>query len=83
MACLAARPGTHAGFSYSDAMKAYGQAWTYDGLYNFLKNPGGYIDGTSMSFAGIKKAEDRIALVDISAQPFAIARSHSSTRSKP
>jgi cytochrome c len=55
--------GTHAGFSYSDAMKAYGQAWTYDGLYNFLKNPGGYIDGTSMSFAGLKKPEDRIALV--------------------
>jgi cytochrome c len=68
--------GTHPGFSYSDAMKGYGQAWSYDGLYNFLKSPKGYIDGTSMSFAGLKKSEDRIALVaylhSLSASPAAI-----------
>jgi cytochrome c len=55
--------GTHPGFAYSDAMKAYGKAWDYDGLYNFLKAPKGYIAGTSMSYAGMKKQEDRVALV--------------------
>jgi cytochrome c len=55
--------GTHAGFAYSDAMKAYGKAWDYDGLYNFLKAPKSYISGTSMSYAGMSKQTDRVALV--------------------
>lgn len=55
--------GTHPGFTYSEAMRAYGKPWDYDGMYNFLKSPKGYIDGTSMSFAGIRSQEDRIALV--------------------
>jgi cytochrome c len=55
--------GTHAGFSYSAAMKAYGGTWSYDNLYDYLKKPGDYVKGTTMSFAGIRKQEDRIALV--------------------
>ena len=55
--------GTHAGFAYSDAMKAYGKAWDYDGLYNFLKAPKGYIKGTAMAYAGMGKSSDRVALV--------------------
>ena len=55
--------GTHAGFTYSDAMKAYGKAWDYDGLYNFLKAPKGYIKGTAMAYAGMGKSSDRVALV--------------------
>jgi cytochrome c len=55
--------GTHAGFAYSDAMKAYGKPWTHDGLYNFLKAPKSYIKGTAMSYAGMPKQSDRIALV--------------------
>jgi len=55
--------GTHAGFAYSDAMKAYGKAWDYDGLYNFLKAPKGYIKGTAMAYAGMSKSSDRVALV--------------------
>ncbi len=56
--------GTHAGFAgYSEAMKAYGKAWDYDGLYNFLKAPKAYIKGTGMSYAGMGKASDRVALV--------------------
>jgi cytochrome c len=55
--------GTHAGFAYSDAMKAYGKAWDYDGLYNFLKAPKTYIKGTAMSYAGMGKSSDRVALV--------------------
>jgi cytochrome c len=55
--------GTHAGFAYSEGMKAYGKAWDYDGLYNFLKAPKAYIKGTAMSYAGMAKSSDRVALV--------------------
>jgi cytochrome c len=55
--------GSHAGFGYSDAMKAYGKPWSYDSLYAFLAAPAKYIPGTAMSFAGVKKSEDRVALV--------------------
>jgi len=68
--------GTHAGFAYSDAMKAYGKAWDYDGLYNFLKAPKSYIKGTAMAYAGMGKSSDRVALVaylhSLSASPAAL-----------
>lgn len=49
--------------SYSASMKAYGQPWSYDNLYAFLKSPGQYVKGTSMTYAGLRKSEDRIGLV--------------------
>jgi len=52
-----------AGFEYSSAMKAKGGSWTYDELFKFLKSPGAYITGTKMSFAGLSKPDDRIALI--------------------
>jgi cytochrome c len=55
--------GTHAGFGYTDAMKGYAKPWSYDNLYDYLENPRGYVAGTSMSFAGIRKQEDRVAIV--------------------
>lgn len=68
--------GTYAGFGYSDAMKAYGKAWDYDGLYNFLKAPKSYIKGTAMAYAGMGKSSDRVALVaylhSLSASPAAL-----------
>jgi cytochrome c len=57
---------SHAGFAYSDAMKAHAAAapnWTYDELYNFLGKPGKWVPGTKMSFAGIKAKEDRVNLI--------------------
>ncbi|MFZ3032982.1 MAG: cytochrome c family protein [Parvibaculum sp.] len=54
------------GFSYSAAMKAHGAkapTWTFDELFHFIDNPRGYIDGTAMSFAGIKKPQQRADLV--------------------
>ncbi len=58
-------PGTHPGFSYSDGMKAFGQGkqWTWDELDQFLKAPQKHVAGTKMSFVGLKKQEDRIAML--------------------
>jgi cytochrome c len=55
--------GTHPGFTYSAAMKAFGQPWTYDNLDKFITNPASFIKGTNMAFVGVKKAEDRHALI--------------------
>jgi cytochrome c len=55
--------GSHPGFAFSDAMKAHAAPWTYDELSNFLKSPNGYIRGTKMAFAGVKKDSDRVALI--------------------
>lgn len=55
--------GTHAGFAYSDAMKAHATPWGFDELYQFLKAPKTYVKGTAMSYAGMPKQSDRIALV--------------------
>lgn len=56
----------HAGFAYSEAMiahKAEAPNWTYDQLYGFLGAPPKWVKGTKMSYAGIKKPEDRINLI--------------------
>ncbi len=57
--------GVADGFGYSSAMKAYGagKTWTYDELNGFLFKPKAHIKGTSMGFAGIKKTEQRAALI--------------------
>lgn len=55
--------GTHAGFAYSDPMKAHAAPWTYDELSHFLNAPNSYIRGTKMAFAGVKKESDRVALI--------------------
>jgi len=60
------KPGSHGGFAYSPAMTAFGAehpAWTYDELYEFLKAPQQHINGTKMTFVGLKKPEERIALI--------------------
>lgn len=68
--------GTHEGFAYSDPMKAHAAAWTYDELSHFIASPNGYIRGTKMAFAGVKKEADRVALIaylrSLSASPAAI-----------
>jgi cytochrome c len=52
-----------AGFAYSGAMKGKGGNWTYDELFKFVKAPGAYINGTKMSFAGLRSEKDRINLI--------------------
>ncbi len=53
----------HAGFNYSEAMKTHGGTWTYSELNHFLWKPKAYIKGTAMNFIGVKKPEDRAALI--------------------
>ena len=57
---------SHPGMSYSDAMLAHAKDspnWTYDQLYMFLANPQKWVKGTKMTFAGVKKPQDRIDLI--------------------
>ena len=61
---VSATAGQHAGFKYSSAMGNSGIAWNYEELDGFLKKPGKYMSGTNMNFIGLKKAEDRAAVVE-------------------
>ena len=54
---------SHEGFSYSSAMKGKPGNWTYDELFKFIKEPGVYVPGTKMSFAGLRSDKDRINLI--------------------
>lgn len=59
-------PGTHPGFTYDQAMQDFAsknKAWTYDLLYQFLKNPQGFMPGTKMTFVGLPDPQDRIDLI--------------------
>ena len=59
-------PGSHPGFAYSDGMKAFGAKqpiWDYQHIYEFLKGPQAYIQGTKMSFVGLKAPADRINVI--------------------
>jgi len=51
------------GFGYSGSMAEFGGEWTTAQLDGFLENPKGYMSGTKMSFAGLKKATDRANLI--------------------
>ena len=54
---------THPGFSYSSAMMANHDPWTFDKLFVFLKAPQADVAGTKMSFAGLRSSADRIDLL--------------------
>jgi len=60
------QPGTHAGFAYSDGMKAFGAKqpiWDYAHINEFITAPQKYIDGTKMTFVGLKQRQDRINVI--------------------
>jgi cytochrome c len=54
---------SHAGFSYSSAMKAKGGVWDEAGLDTYLEAPMKAVPGTRMAFAGIIDPADRKALL--------------------
>jgi cytochrome c len=56
---IASRPG----FAYSTAMVSQQGNWTYEKLYDFLAHPSRTVPGTKMGFAGLRKPEDRAAVI--------------------
>lgn len=50
-------------YRYSDALTGKDGEWSYQKLDEFLTNPAGWAPGTKMTFAGIKKAEERAAVI--------------------
>lgn len=55
--------GSVDGFGYSGSLVAVADVWTPENLDGFLADPKGYAPGTKMSFAGLKKVEDRANLI--------------------
>ena len=60
---VGAEHGHVEGFNYSDAIAGIEGPWTYEQLDAFIANPREYAPGTKMTFAGIKKPEDRADLI--------------------
>ena len=58
-----AKAGHIAGFNYSDALKASGLTWDVATMDKWIENPRGLVEGTKMSYVGMKSAEDRAALI--------------------
>lgn len=50
-------------FSYSSGMSSLGGTWTPEHLDAFLTKPKDLVPGTKMSFAGLKKEQDRADLI--------------------
>ncbi|KEG05755.1 cytochrome c [Trypanosoma grayi] len=57
------RSGTIEGFSYSKANESSGVVWTPEVLDVYLENPKKFMPGTKMSFAGLKKPQERADLI--------------------
>lgn len=60
---VGSKKGIKDGFVYSDALLAHGGEWSFSELNEFLYKPKSFINGTKMNFIGLKKTEDRAALV--------------------
>lgn len=59
------------GFKYSEPMKAKaaeGLVWTSEVLHEYLKKPSDMVKGTSMSFAGLRKDDERDDVIAYLAQ---------------
>lgn len=55
---------SHPGFDYSGTLDDQGgDVWTYHELNKFLWKPKAYDPGTKMNFIGVKKPEDRAAVI--------------------
>ena len=54
----------HEGYAFSAALTGTGGQWTYESLDSFLTKPSAYAPGTKMNFVGLKKPEDRAAVIE-------------------
>ena len=57
------KAGSVSDYKYSKAMVAYAKPWSFEEMNGFLIKPKDWIKGTKMSFAGLKNAKDRAAVI--------------------
>ena len=55
--------GAFPDYKYSKAMAAHGKNWSFEEMNGFLIKPKDWIKGTKMSFAGLRSAKDRAAVI--------------------
>ena len=60
---LGRQAGSVSDYKYSKAMTAHEKAWSFEEMNGFLTKPKDWVKGTKMSFAGLKKAKDRAAVI--------------------
>ena len=60
---LGRKAGSVSDYKYSKAMAAHGKIWTFEEMNGFLIKPKDWIKGTKMSFAGLKNAKERAAVI--------------------
>mgnify|MGYP001206831841 CR=1 FL=1 len=60
---LGRKAGSLSDYKYSKAMTAYGKSWSFEEMNGFLIKPKDWIKGTKMSFAGLKNAKERAAVI--------------------
>jgi cytochrome c len=58
------KAGTAPGFNYSDAMKNSGITWSDETLEKYLADPKAAVPGNKMAFAGVKKPDERKAVIE-------------------
>ena len=57
------KTGSFADYKYSKAMGGFNETWNFETMNAFLIKPKEWIKGTKMSFAGLKNAKDRAAVI--------------------
>ena len=60
---LGRQAGSLPDYKYSKAMAAHGKKWSFEEMDGFLLKPKDWIKGTKMSYAGLKNAKDRAAVI--------------------
>ena len=60
---LGRKAGSISNYKYSKAIASYGKSWSFEEINGFLIKPKDWIKGTKMSFAGLKNAKDRAAII--------------------
>ena len=60
---LGRKAGSLSDYKYSKGMIAYGKEWSFEEMNGFLTKPKEWVKGTKMSYAGLKNAKDRAALI--------------------
>ncbi len=63
-AVLGSKHAHKEGYSFSKALAAmHDKTWDFQALSEFLEKPAKYVPGTKMAYAGMKKPEDRAAVL--------------------